>query len=106
MEFIVPEWVATLLPLIVLGVTFLVNKIPAIAAFGPRNLSAVVAIVITAIVVVLNPPALPSGEIMSVIEGFIALMLWAWKGAQTVYDALTGQLMTPSGHYRAATFGN
>lgn len=93
-----PPWVIVFMPLVVLVVTFLANRVPALAQFGPRNIGAVVSFVIAAIAVATEPPVLAGADVMELAAAVVALVLYWWKTAQVVYDLFTGQLATPDGH--------
>jgi hypothetical protein len=97
-DFVVPGWLLTFMPLVVLAITFLCARVPALAAYGKRNIGAVVAIVLAAIVIVLDPPELVAGNAMDYAAAVAAVVTYWWKGAQVIYDLITGQLATPERH--------
>lgn len=97
-EFEVPSWVITFMPLLVLVVTFLVAKVPQLAALGKRNLGAIVACITAIVVIALNPPVLAGGDVMEYVSAVVALILYWWKGAQIIFDLFTGQIGTPESH--------
>lgn len=97
-DFVVPSWVVTFMPLVVLVVTYLCAKLPAFAEWGPRNVGAVVALVLAAVCIALDPPVLSGVTVMDYAGALVALTLSWWKGAQIIYDLFTGQLGTPEAH--------
>jgi hypothetical protein len=97
-DFVVPGWVVTFMPLLVLAITWLCRRVPELARYGPRNLGAAVSLVIAAIAVAADPPAVAGADLMEYIASAIAAALYWWKAAQVVYDVFTGQLATPERH--------
>jgi len=96
--FDIPAWVITFMPLLVLVVTFLLAKVPAIAEFGPRNIGAVVSCALAAVVILLNPPVLAGADVMDYLTVIVGLVGYWWKGAQAIFDLFTGQLGLPESH--------
>jgi len=99
MELVLPTWVVTVLPLIVLVVTCLCKRVPLFERIGPRNIGAIVSIVLAAVIVVQNPPVIAGESWFEVAAAFVGVVMWGWKMAQAIYDLLTGQLATSDGAY-------
>lgn len=97
-EFEVPSWIVTFMPIIVLAVTWACRRVPQLAQYGPRNIGAAVSLVIAAIAVIAEPPAVSGADLMTYVASVVAALLYWWKGAQVVYDMITGQLATPERH--------
>lgn len=97
-DFTVPSWVVGILPLVAIVITWVVLRVPVLADLGKRNVAAVVAFVITCIVVWTDHPAVGGADVMAYAGSIVGLLLYVWKGAQIIYDLLTGQLNTPDGH--------
>lgn len=108
-EIVIPAWVIGLVPVLVMVITYVLAKVPALAAFGKRNIVYVVAAVLGLPVTLAALPAAPGfppfgGDLQTFVAALVAWGGWWWaawllytKAAQAVYDLINGQLTTPEG---------
>lgn len=103
-----PEWLVSLTPLLIIAITWALNNVPPIAAFGKRNVTAVVAFVlgvpITLAALHLAPIPAFAGDVLAWLNDvtlWVGTIWGVWlaqlKTAQAIYDLVNGQLATPSG---------
>lgn len=95
----IPAAVFGVLPVLAVVITWLVRKVPALAAFGPRNLAALVAFGLSiGLVVAARPVYVPTANVVELLGWILSIGTVVYKTAQVIFDLLTGQLASPDGH--------